>query len=241
MPTPDRRWSRPIPGPRRPHSNKPVRHVGWTRVIRSNGAAPRTERITLTTAHCTVVAVDIEEFGRYSRNNINQVRVRHGLYQAMRYSFDSAGISWDSCYREDRGDGVLILAPAEVPRTLFVDRLPDALVDALRRHNKIHPPAERMRLKLALHAGEINYDDHGVTGYAINHTFRILDADALEGALAESSAVLAIIGSGWFFDEVIRHSEWSHAKTYKPAEVINKETTTRAWIRLLKGRVAQRA
>lgn len=209
-------------------------------MIRSNGAAPRTENITLTTAHCSVVAVDVEEFGRYSRNNINQVRVRHGLYRAMRYSFDNAGIPWDSCYREDRGDGMLILAPAEVPKTLFVDRLPNALVDALRRHNKIHPVEERMRLKLALHAGEINYDDHGVTGYAINHTFRLLDADVLEGVLAESSAVLAIIGSAWFFDEVIRHSEWSRAKSYRPVDITNKETTTQAWIRLLTGRVTNR-
>src|SRR6266536_1694865 len=236
MSTPDRRWSRPIPGPRGPSSNEPAHHLGWARVIRSNGATPRTENITLITAHCTVVAVDVEGFGRYSRNNINQVRVRHGMYRAMQYAFNNAGIPWDSCYREDRGDGVLMLAPAEVPKALFVERLPDALVDALRKHNKNHPAEERMRLKLALHAGEINYDYHGVTGYAINHTFRLLDADVLESALAKSSAILAIIGCAWFFDEVIRQSEWSHAKSYRLADIANKETTTHAWIRLLTGR-----
>lgn len=240
MSTQDRRWSRSIPGPRGPRSSEPARHPGWARVIRSNGEASATENIILVTAHCTVVAVDIEGFGRHSRNNINQVRVRHGMYQAMQYAFDNVGIPWDSCYREGRGDGMLMLAPAEVPKALFVDRMPDALVDALRKHNKIHPAEERMRLKLALHAGEINYDFHGVTGYAINHTCRLLDADVLKSALGESSAILAIIGSAWFFDEVIRQSEWSHARSYRPTVVTNKETNTLAWIRLLKGRSAGR-
>lgn len=200
------------------------------------GTAPHTESITMVTAHCTVVVVDIEEFGRHSRNNLNQVRVRHGMYRAMQDAFEHAGIPWTSCYHEDRGDGILVLAPADVPKALLVDKLPDTLVDALTRHNKIHPTAERMRLRLALHAGEINYDEHGVTGSAINHTFRLINADVLANALADSSAVLAIIGSAWFFDEVIRHSEHSHPRSYRPTEVRNKETAAKGWIRLLKGR-----
>jgi hypothetical protein len=202
------------------------------------GAAPGPEQITLITAHRTVVAVDIAAFGAHHRNNINQVRVRHGMYRAMEEAFNDAGIHWDSCYREDRGDGVLLLAHADVSKALFVDRLPNALVTALVRHNRLHPPAEKLRLRLALHAGEINYDQHGVTGSAINHTFRLLEATTAKEALENSSAVLAIVGSAWFFDEVIRHSEWSQAKAYRPIDVTNKETVTSAWVRLLRGRVA---
>jgi hypothetical protein len=256
--TPDSEEPRPIPGPR---SSSPDERVPWVglpqlpRVIRPNGITPtapkrvrlrtgippRPENIPLTTtAHCTIAAVDIEGFGQYRRNNINQVRVRNGLYRAMQHAFDTAGVPWVSCRREDRGDGVLILAPAEVPKALFVDRLPDTLVDALVGHNRIHPTEEQIRLRLALHAGEINYDDHGVTGSSITHTFRLLDADTFKHALVESSAVLAVIGSDWFFDEVIRHSEGSHARSYRPVDVTNKETTTQAWIRLLKERVATR-
>lgn len=196
---------------------------------------PRRNRakIRLTTAHCTIVVADIEGFGEPSRTNINQVRVRLGLYAAMQYAFDAAGIPWSSCRREDRGDGVLVLAPADVPKSLFADRLPDNLLVALRAHNASHPTEERMHLRLALHAGEINYDDHGVTSSSITHTFRLLDAQALKDALADSGSVLAIIGSSWFFDEVIRHSDRSRAESYSPADVTNKETTTQAWIRLL--------
>jgi hypothetical protein len=158
----------------------------------------------------------------------------------MQHAFDAAGIPWVSCRREDRGDGVLILAHANVSKALFVDYLPNTLVDALTKHNRIHPTEEQIRLRLALHAGEINYDEHGVTGSSITHTYRLLDADVVKSALAESSAILAVIGSAWFFDEVIRHSEWSHARSYRAADITNKETSTQAWVRLLKARVTAR-
>ncbi|SEQ76501.1 hypothetical protein [Lentzea albida] len=192
------------------------------------------ERLLLNTAHCTIIAADIEGFGQHHRNNANQVRLRHGMYEAMRASFDAAGIPWSECRREDRGDGVLVLASADVRKRLFADHLPDALVEALSSHNRLHPPRERIRLRLALHAGEVNFDLHGVTGSAINHTFRLLDSDVLKTALGSSSAALAIISSAWFFDDVIRHNELSRAKTYRQVEAVNKETQTQAWIRLLR-------
>ncbi|SER22905.1 hypothetical protein SAMN05216188_10956 [Lentzea xinjiangensis] len=46
--------------------------------------------------------------------------------------------------------------------------------------------------------------------------------------------MLAVISSDWFFDEVIRHSELSRARTYRQAGVANKETTTLGWVRLLR-------
>ncbi len=230
-----------IPRPRSSEERAARAGVSRVRVIRSSGAGPRTrlasETLVLSTVHCTIALVDIEGFGRYSRNNINQVRTRHGMYLAVQEAFEAADIPWTACWREDRGDGVLILAPAHVSKALFVDWLPGALVDGLVRHNRIHPEEEQIRLRLALHAGEINYDDHGVTGSSINHTFRLLEADVLKSALAASSAVLAIIGSAWFFDEVIRHSERSDVTSYRSADVMNKETITQAWIRLIDARV----
>lgn len=195
-------------------------------------AAPPGETLTLTAVHRTVVVVDVEGFGDYRRTNTNRVRVRDGLYRAMRLAFDAAGVPWDDCDYEDRGDGILVLVSAGVPKALFVDVLPDTLAGALLEHNRTHPTEERIRLRLALHAGEVTYDDHGVTGTAINLTYRILDADVLRAALADSLGVLAIAGSAWFYDEVIRHSELSRAGEYRSVAIASKETATRAWIRL---------
>ena len=86
----------------------------------------------------------------------------------MRDAFGRAGISWDDCGHEDRGDGVFVLVPAEVPKGLLAESLPSALVTALRAHNGAHPGPERIRLRMALHAGEVRYDEHGVTAAAVN-------------------------------------------------------------------------
>jgi predicted ATPase/DNA-binding CsgD family transcriptional regulator len=178
--------------------------------------------------HRTIVVVDVEGFGDQRRTNAHQVAVRDGLYRVMREAFGRAGISWGDCGREDRGDGVFVLVPAEVPKSLLAESLPLALVTALRAHNTAHPAPERIRLRMALHAGEVQYDEHGVTAASINLAFRLLDAGALKAALGGSPGVLAVIVSSWFFEEVMRHS--GAAAGYRQVEVAVKETTTIGWI-----------
>jgi Tetratricopeptide repeat len=178
--------------------------------------------------HRTIVVVDVEGFGDQCRTNAHQVTVRDGLYRVMRKAFSRAGVSWDDCGHEDRGDGVFVLVPAEVPKGLLVESLPSALAAALRAHNETHPGPERIRLRMALHAGEVRYDDHGVTGAAVNLAFRLLDASTLKEALAGSPGLLAVIVSSWFFDEVVRHS--GAAAGYQPVQVAVKETVTVSWI-----------
>ena len=134
--------------------------------------------------HRTIIAVDVEGFGDRRRTNRNQVAVRDGLYQAVREGFSQAGISWNRQYHEDRGDGMLILVESEVPKSLFVELLPLRLASTLRGHNDAHPVQEQIRLRMALHAGEVNYDEHGATAAAINLTFRLLESRALKRLLA---------------------------------------------------------
>ena len=179
--------------------------------------------------HRSIVVVDVEGFGDQRRSNRDQVAVRDGLYRAMRDAFGRAGIPWDDCGHEDRGDGVFVLVPAEVPKGLLAESLPSALVTALRAHNGAHPGPERIRLRMALHAGEVRYDEHGVTAAAVNLAFRLLDASVLKAALASSPGVLAVIVSSWFFEEVVWHSA-ADAAAYRPVEVAVKETTTSGWI-----------
>ncbi|MGW4527930.1 ATP-binding protein [Amycolatopsis sp. NPDC004378] len=182
--------------------------------------------------HRTILVVDVEGFGNPQRTNRDQVAVRGGVYRALAVAFEAAGIPWDSCDVEDRGDGVFVLAGAEVPKAAFVESLPRALATALRRHNRTHQDPERIRLRMALHAGEITYDDFGVTAKSINLAFRLLDAPPLKAALADSPGVLALIVSSWFFNEVVRHSPIEDATTYRQADVTVKETAVRAWISL---------
>ncbi|HEV7646595.1 MAG TPA: hypothetical protein VGP26_00385 [Actinophytocola sp.] len=210
-----------------------TRQPSWLELLPTPGSAPHRAEPAPIATHYSIIVVDIVGFGDLRRNNSSQLRVRRGLYDALQQSFDAAGVPWHRCRREDRGDGVLILAPADVPKALLVEQLPEKLADALTTHNKRHPALEQIRLRLALHAGEILEDEHGVTSSSITHTFRILEADVVKTTFTESAGVLAVIGSLWFFEEVIRQSDWSEAHTYVPLDVSHKETETRAWMRVV--------
>ena len=86
---------------------------------------------------------------------------------------------------------------------------------------------------MALHAGEIHPDAHGVTGSAVNRTFRLVEAPALKSALDDSAGVLALIVSDWFYDEVVRHEPAAEPGCYRHVRAVVKETRAAAWIRIL--------
>ncbi len=108
---------------------------------------------------------------------------------------------------------------------MFVESLPAQLVEGQREHKSTRPAPEQIRLRMALHAGEVQYDDHGVAGAAVNLTFRLLDAEPLKSALAGSPGVLALATSSWFFDEVVRHSPAADPNAYRRVRVRVKEPT----------------
>jgi tetratricopeptide (TPR) repeat protein len=189
--------------------------------------------------HRAIIVVDVERFGDPARTNLDQLTVREALYLALAQAFAESGIGWDSCVSEDRGDGALILVPPEVPKTLLVAALPGLLAAAVSRHNAGCTVPERMRLRVAMHAGEVYRDVHGVAGAAVNHVFRLAEAPELRSALAASPGVLALIVSDWFFSEVVRHDPAAEPGSYRRVRVIVKETAAIGWIRMLDPGAAQ--
>ncbi|WP_461124979.1 ATP-binding protein [Saccharothrix stipae] len=182
--------------------------------------------------HRTVLAVDVAGFSDQGRSNRDRVAVRDGLYSTLVSAFRACGIPWEACHHEDRGDGVLVLAPPDVAKALFTEVLPDALLAGVHGHNAGRGAAGRMRLRVAVHAGEVQFDDHGVAGVAVNHTFRLLDAPPVRAALAGSAAPLVLVVSDWFHDEVVRHSPASEPAAFRRVRFTVKETTGTAWVRV---------
>ncbi|QFU86858.1 Regulatory protein AfsR [Amycolatopsis sp. YIM 10] len=184
------------------------------------------------TRHHTIVVADVEGFGDPQRIKPHQRAVREGLYRVMQAAFTAAGVPWENCYHEDRGDAVFVLAPADADKAVFAEALPPALVTGLRTHNATHPDEQRIRLRLALHAGEVHYDDHGVSSSSLTLTFRLCDATPLKEALTSSPGVLAVIASSWFFDDVVRHTPGAAPSTWHSIPVEVKEVVTTGWITL---------
>ena len=182
--------------------------------------------------HRTILVVDVAGFGDLRRTNQHQQIIRQALYELLAAAFDRSGVPWPECDHEDRGDGILVLIPATTAKSALVESLPAELLSALRAHNAGHPAEEQIRLRLALHAGEISYDGHGVLGRAVNLPFRLLEAPELKTALARTAGPLAMIVSAWFFDEVVWHSPVADRGRYREIRVDVKETDATAWIYL---------
>jgi tetratricopeptide (TPR) repeat protein len=168
------------------------------------------------------VVVDVVGFSAPARTHVHHSVVRTALYTLLDQAFSSIGVPWDECYHEDRGDGVLVTVPSTVGKSAFVD-LPAAVLKGLTEHNSRHPAEEQIRLRMALHAGEIQSDPHGLIGRALILAFRMLDSQVLRDA----TGVLGVIVSAWFYDEVVWHTQPSN---YRKVTVEAKDIRTTAWI-----------
>ena len=89
--------------------------------------------------HRAILIVDVEKFGDPARTNIHQLAIRDTVYKVLQQSFARARIGWADCVTEDRGDGVLVLVPPTVPKSLLVAALPVHLAKILARHNAACP------------------------------------------------------------------------------------------------------
>ncbi|OXM64901.1 hypothetical protein CF165_25820 [Amycolatopsis vastitatis] len=183
--------------------------------------------------HHTILALAIEGFSAPDRTTMHRLAVRAGIYRVAEQALSAVGVEWEECHRADLGDGVLILVPAGYPKAVFTELVPAELTAFLAVHNAARVRPERIRLRVALHAGEVSYDVHGTTGAAIVHTFRLLRSRVLEDAVACAGGDLALIASAWFYDEIIRHSPVSRPDLFRQVLVQEKETAAHGWVRLL--------
>lgn len=178
----------------------------------------------------SMVMVDMEGFGRPARTVADQMLVRDGIYAVLRQAFDGARIAWDQCEALDRGDGAIVLVPADFPKNRLVGKLPELLRAGLAEHNDAHGPRGRIRLRMALHAGEVYFDEHGPTSDSLVHVSRLVEARAAREALARSVGPLVVIVSEWFYGNVIRHDPDASPDLYRAVRFETKETAGLAWI-----------
>ena len=180
---------------------------------------------------CSLFVCDIASFGHASRTDGVQEHLRAVMYAALRGSFDDAKIGYDQCYQEDRGDGAMIAVPPDLDTALLLTSVVDRLRAEVRRHNAVSNAAAQMRLRVAVHTGEVRWDGQGLVGTAVNHVFRLLDAAVFKDALSQSGAGLALIVSQRVHDDVVRHGRGLvDPGDYRQVEVRVKETETTAWI-----------
>jgi hypothetical protein len=179
---------------------------------------------------CALIAVDIAGFTRPDRDDDVRMFMREELYRILERAFDGSGISWTTCFREDRGDGVLVVVPPSIAATGIIDPLPERLRSLIRRHNHVSCAAANFQLRVAGHLGPVDHDGHGFVGTDVDFLFRMLDAWALKQALASTGAELALIVSEYVYRNIVsRHPSLVSPGAFCPVRFQVKYTRARAW------------
>jgi hypothetical protein len=178
--------------------------------------------------HRPIVAVDAVASGRYSTGM--QLHQRAVLYRIVQSTCAAVGLSWDDSHHEDRGDGILLIPPAEVSAELLLGLFAGHLRASIRRHNQTARPGACLRLRAVVHAGYLCLDGHGVAGRAVNHAFRLLDAPQFRTVIALENAEFGLIISDYLYTEIVREAPGLIDPTlYRPLEISNKEAHEMAW------------
>ena len=186
--------------------------------------------------YCPMLAVDIKAFNDPKRGEDVQRFLRAAMYELLTSAFACSRLAWLACHHEDRGDGVLVVAPPSAPAAALIDPLVDHLRAGIRLHNKICSDVAKIRLRMSVHAGQVHFDGNGVCGLAVTHLFRMLEAAAFKRAFAASGADFALVTSDALYEEVISHGPGLiDPDMYAPITIRCKETRGRAWLYLPPG------
>lgn len=153
-----------------------------------------------------MLGADIVGYTDSGRDEEIRHHVRASFYLILEEACKRAGIPWDACRREDQGDGVLLIIPADVSPSCLIDPLPFQLRTLIRRYNRVSSEAARMQLRVSVHMGLVHQDAHGLAGDDITYLFRMLDARSLRQALAGSCAEVAVAVSGYLYEAVVQRS-----------------------------------
>ncbi|WP_327308187.1 hypothetical protein OG730_36050 [Streptomyces sp. NBC_01298] len=184
--------------------------------------------------HYCILVVDIEKFGK--RRNPVQVRLRSALYALVDSAFREAGIDHESGPPPvDRGDGFFWLLPADVDKTDLTGRFVELLHHRLREHAVLSSDEGAMRLRVALHDGDVAADGHGWVGEELNTACRLADIAPLRTALAEGvRSGLALAVSDEWYRRVVRHDDPSVVReSFRRVAFEAKEIQgARAWVRV---------
>jgi hypothetical protein len=185
------------------------------------------------------LGVDVKGYG--SADDIIQAEWQRALIECLDLAAAQAKIDRLQWWKQPKGDEELALLPdaSSEPRVVddFVHELDKALVD----YNQERAVFDRLRLRLALHHGVAFFGANGIPGQGVVLLSRLLNSKPAHEALeAAPNACLAVILSTRVYDDVILQRHTSLQPTdFRRVQVIEKELTAYAWLRVLGANVHQ--
>ncbi|MET1075890.1 MAG: hypothetical protein ABWY11_24795 [Umezawaea sp.] len=180
--------------------------------------------------HHSLVIADIAGYGM--RSDEDQRWLRKELYTVLETAMAASGVPWPHDMTQDRGDSIILLIPATVPKRTITEKLVHHLDRELGRHARRSTAPVRMRLRLALHAGEVARDGRGWIGRDLNTACRLVDLPAGREALAAApEANLAVVVSdSWYRGVVFQDPLLVEHFAFRRVPFVVKEVDDHAWI-----------
>lgn len=184
----------------------------------------------ITPEYRPMLAVDIEDSTRHG--DLPLLAARRVLFEAVEATCADSSIDWAGCHREDLGDGMRLVFPADTPKHRLIVPFLHTLSDRLGRHNGTADAGNRLRLRAALHGGDVQVSEGQVAGHAFAVLTRLLDAPALRRALAGTPVgPLALILSQHVYDNTVEHGyPGIDPASFAPVTVAVRDQQVPAWL-----------
>lgn len=175
-----------------------------------------------------IVVIDLVGSSRW--NDRTQLRARAELQEMVEAAFRVANVDRRGLVMEDRGDGMIMLISATVSKVRLLDPMVPCLTISLEEHNRTAYP--RLRVRMAMHAGEVIRGKYGWIGSDLNLACRLANSPSLYRELRACPRThLVLIVSDVIHQAVVRHGHRNiNPASYTPVHVAVKEVNTRAWL-----------
>ncbi len=180
-----------------------------------------------TPAHHTIVVVDVESSSQLT--NAEKPVVREELYRLLTDSVRAVGVGWPDLV-EDRGDGAYLLFPAQVQKHALLRAFVEELHQRLAQRSVSDLP---IRLRVAIHSGEVTPDSYGSSSIDADAAFGMLDSRLARDALkASRRAQLVIIVADGFYESVVLGQTAVEAAGFRAYCIETKKGPGRVWLHL---------
>ncbi|KIF74163.1 hypothetical protein QR77_09515 [Streptomyces sp. 150FB] len=184
--------------------------------------------------HYAIVVVDIEKFGSRADRVAQWLRTR--LYEMAETALDDTGVDRAAAPPPaDRGDGFFWLLPGSVDKTDLTARFVGLLHDQLRAHARTSNDEGALRIRVALHSGDVSWDGRGWVGEELNTACRLVDIEPLRTTLAEArrSGLALAVSDDWYRRVVHRGAPEVEREAFREFPFDAKEIQgASAWIRV---------
>ena len=179
--------------------------------------------------HKTILVLDIEKFG--PRLHLEQAEAQRVMYMLLRQVLAGAEVEQTAMRTEDRGDGVFVVLDADISKVKVIRAVLAQLPIALHDYNRLASDPAKIRMRAAVHAGDVEITNEGVVGTPAIEAFRLVNSKKLYAQLEKSGEPLVFAVSEAIYRDVIRHDHSGiRADRFRPIDADDKEPRVAAWI-----------